>query len=249
MKNAQHSIEKLVHLFSKRQVLTLPEIKETLNTNSNMTVYRKLKTINYHTSYSHSGKYYVLNDAVKYNRNGLWEFNGIFFSKYGKLAPTIVHLVNFSSAGYFAAELKHILKVTVHNELRKLSSNKQLRREQIGSEFLYLSTSIGEVQLKTRISQIQTRKIEDPNNLRRYFDDDDIENLNLFLKGLNEKQRRLFLGFQSLHFGYGGDRYFANISGIDVRTIAKGRRELRNKNVSMERIRNHGAGRKPLKKK
>ena len=40
-----------------KQIATLRELKEALGTISTMTVFRKLKTLGYRTSYSHRGKY------------------------------------------------------------------------------------------------------------------------------------------------------------------------------------------------
>lgn len=245
MRTSQFSTEKLIALFHKRLVLTLPEIKQALNTNSTMTTHRKLRTISYQTSYSHSGKYYTLTSIADFNSNGLWEFNGIYFSKHGKLAPSIEHLVNYSPDGYFAAELKQMLKVFVHNELKKLHHHGKLRREQIGREFLYLSNSSGDTQLKRRKEHIQHAVSTISAGTTQF---DQKEYLMAFLSILNEKQRRLFLGFESLRLGYGGDKIMSKLTGIDVRTIAKGRQELLSHNISVDRVREPGAGRPSFKK-
>jgi hypothetical protein len=239
----------LVALFDERKVLTLPAIKQTVHTNSTMTIYRKLNTIGYQTSYSHSGKYYTLPHIADYDHNGLWEFNGIFFSKYGKLAPTIEHLVNFAAAGYFAAELNQLLHVFVHNELQKITRLGKLRREQMGQEFLYLSTAIGDVQLKTRTEQIQHAVLTDQSTSSPADELGNKDHWATFLSVLNEKQRRLFLGFESLRLGSGGDKTLSTLTGIDVRTITKGRQELVSHNISVDRIRKPGAGRPAVKKK
>lgn len=248
MKKSKLSIDKLTILFKSHKILTLPEIKQAANTNSTTSVHRLLSTINYQTSYSHSGKYYTLADIPDYDHTGLWEFNNIFFSMYGKLAPTIEHIVNFSATGYFANELETLLKVFVHNELKKLYNLQKLRREQIGRQFLYLSNSIGDVQFKKRTEQIQ----HDVSTSRAESSATDkfcnIEHLKIFLSVLNEKQRRLFLGFESIRLGYGGDKIISDLTGIDARTIAKGRRELLSHDISIDRIRESGGGRPPIKK-
>jgi hypothetical protein len=249
MKTIQYSTEKLVALFHERLVLTLPEIKNVLHTNSTMTAHRKLHTIGYQTSYSHSGRYYTLKEIAEFDRNGLWEFNHIYFSKHGKLAATIEHVVTTSPAGYFASELKQLLNVFVLNELKKLHHEGKLKRQQIGREFLYLSTSIGSVQLQRRKEQIQqavSTNLSAPNIGKNRFDEE--EHLLAFLSVLNEKQRRLFLGFESLRLGYGGDKALSKLSGIDVRTIAKGRQELLRHDISIDRVRKAGAGRPAFKK-
>src|SRR5207249_9259892 len=48
----------------------------------------------------------------------------------------------------------------------------------------------------------------------------------LFSSMLDEKQRRLYAGLESLKLGYGGDQRIAEFIGMDPHTVAKGRREL-----------------------
>ena len=71
----------------------------------------------------------------------------------------------------------------------------------------------------------------------------------LFLSLLDEKQRRLYAGIESLKTGYGGDSRIAELLGLDVGTVARGRRELLEHDVVTERIRRAGGGRKSLEKK
>ena len=56
-------------------------------------------------------------------------------------------------------------------------------------------------------------------------------------------------GLNSLKLGYGGDRQMAEILGLDVSTVARGRRELLEHDVNVERVRKAGAGRKAVEKK
>jgi hypothetical protein len=66
---------------------------------------------------------------------------------------------------------------------------------------------------------------------------------------LDEKQRRLYAGLESLKLGYGGDRRIAGFIGLDPHTVAKGRRELLEQDFEVDRIRKAGGGRKPVEKK
>ena len=66
---------------------------------------------------------------------------------------------------------------------------------------------------------------------------------------LDEKQRRLCAGLESLRLGYGGDRKIANLLRMNVHTVAKGRKELLLEDLDLERIRKPGGGRKSIKKK
>ena len=71
----------------------------------------------------------------------------------------------------------------------------------------------------------------------------------LFSSMLDEKQRRLYAGLESLKLGYGGDQRIAEFIGMDPHTVAKGRRELLEQDLVIDRIRKTGGGRKPLEKK
>src|SRR3989454_3927703 len=71
----------------------------------------------------------------------------------------------------------------------------------------------------------------------------------LFSSMLDEKQRRLYAGLESLKLGYGGDQRIAEFIGMDPHTVAKGRRELLEQDLEIDRIRKAGGGRKRLEKK
>ena len=75
--------------------------------------------------------------------------------------------------------------------------------------------------------------------------------LNLLLSRLNEQQRRWVVALESERIGRGGDRLLSLISGLDVETIRRGRRELNTalRDCPADRVRQPGAGRPPLKKK
>jgi hypothetical protein len=74
--------------------------------------------------------------------------------------------------------------------------------------------------------------------------------LNILLGHLNEQQRRWLVGMESLRIGHGGDRKMALITGMNVETIRRGRREMQADLVDCPpgRVRRHGAGRPSRKK-
>ena len=71
----------------------------------------------------------------------------------------------------------------------------------------------------------------------------------LFASLLDERQRRLFAGLESLKCGWGGDRRIATLLGIDPSTVAAGRRQLVDRDVEVDRVRRAGGGRTPAEKK
>ena len=72
--------------------------------------------------------------------------------------------------------------------------------------------------------------------------------LKAFLATLYEKQRRLYAGFESLRLGRGGDTLVASWTGLNVKTVARGRKELQAGGVTVDHVRAQGAGRPAAKK-
>jgi hypothetical protein len=66
---------------------------------------------------------------------------------------------------------------------------------------------------------------------------------------LDEKQRRLYAGLESIKLGHGGDKKIAQLFGLDMHTVAKGRQELWSGKIETDRVRRVGGGRKMLEKK
>lgn len=75
--------------------------------------------------------------------------------------------------------------------------------------------------------------------------------LNLFLSRLDEQQRRWYVGLEAERLGPEGDRLLAQISGLDGRTIRRGREELAVELADRpaDRVRQAGAGRPAVEKK
>ena len=77
------------------------------------------------------------------------------------------------------------------------------------------------------------------------------QQMNLLLSRLDEQQRRLYAAVESLRIGHGGDVQVARITGLDVKTIRRGRQELDDELVARppQRIRLPGGGRPRAEKK
>ena len=75
--------------------------------------------------------------------------------------------------------------------------------------------------------------------------------MNVFLSRLDEQQRRWYVGLESKEIGHGGDTLLAKITGMDVETIRRGRRELEEdlQSRAPDRIRVEGGGRPSAEKK
>ena len=240
----------VVKLLNDNKIATLNELKQALKTHSTMTVFRKLKALEYLSSYSHRGKYYTLNEIADFDDCGLWSYQSVWFCKYGNLIDTAKEFIDKSTAGFTANELESILHVQVKHPLLKLFQNRRVDRKKMSGRYVYLN-----VEPKKQKSQITVRK---QSSLELDLDlSYDIQTLAdelkaviiLFFSLLNEKQRRLYAGLESFKIGHGGDQKIANLFGIDTHTVAKGRQELFSGDVQMHRVRKKGAGRKPVEKK
>ena len=77
------------------------------------------------------------------------------------------------------------------------------------------------------------------------------EQMNLLLSRLNEAERRWYAAVEANRLGYGGARLVAQITGLDEKTIRRGREELAASlaDVPVDRVRRPGGGRPPVEKK
>ncbi len=251
MRLEQYRAEDLIKLFRKNKIATMDELKEMLGTHADATIFRKLRELPYRTSYSHRGRYYTLDDMAEYDEWGLWSYRTVWFSLRGSLMATAEALVEESDAGFFVMELENVLNVEAKGALLKLTRQGRLSREQITGRFLYCSR-----QPTRRKLQVRARRVLEAGSLPAgriphidVLPDELKASIVLFFSLLDEKQRRLYAGLESLKIGHGGDRAIAELLGLGVGTIAHGRRELLDRDVEPGRVRRSGAGRKPVEKK
>lgn len=241
---------KLTKLFQDKKVATMEELKQALGTQVDVTVFRKLRQLPYRTSYSHRGSFYTLDPIARFDESGLWSCRSARFSQHGNLLQTATALVDRAEAGYLAKELEALLGVSVKDALLKLVRQRQLQRQRLSGQYLYLSTDPAQQKRQLLARRIREENLHSLGPPAGELSRDEIKAaLILFLSLLDEKQRRLYAGLESLKWGHGGDRKVAELLGMDVGTIARGRRELLEGDVETQRVRRAGAGRKPVEKK
>jgi hypothetical protein len=75
--------------------------------------------------------------------------------------------------------------------------------------------------------------------------------MNLFLSRLDEQQRRWYVALEADRLGHGGERLLAQITGLDEKTIRRGREELAAglADRPADRVRLPGGGRPLVEKK
>lgn len=131
----------LERLFAHRPVADLPRLRRALGTRSRMSVFRRLSTLGYLSSYTHTGRYYTLRSIPQFDTDGLWRFEGAGFSRDGTLKATVCRLVEIAEAGRTQRELQMRLGVRVHNPLLDLVEGRQLRRESVEDEYVYVAAA------------------------------------------------------------------------------------------------------------
>lgn len=230
-----YSAERLIELFHRRTIATLPELKEALATPAERTVFRRLADLDYRCSYSHRGAYYTLNELARFDAHGLWSCRGVHFSRYGTLLDTAAELASSALAGYFAAELEAVVQVPVKDALRQLVQRGRLQRRPCPDHYLFGAADRARWQDQWAARQAQADELPAA--------------VALFYSLLDEQQRRLYAGLESVQHGHGGDRRMAELLGLDVASVARGRHELLTGEVLRHRVRREGGGRKPVEKK
>lgn len=226
----------------------MDELKIGLGTKTQITVFRKLKELNYISSISHSGKYYTLKNIAKFNELGIWTYKSVQFSVYNTLFDTLKNLIEKSDNGYTASELEELLRIKPNAVLKELIKKQKLYREKILGKYVYFSKDNSFKKKQILIRKGSIHKYDEKAFNTRIHMDEVKTAIILFFSILDEKQRRLFAGLESLKMGYGGDIWIAEILGIDKKTVSKGRQELLEGKINIDTIRSPGGGRQKIKK-
>lgn len=251
MNTPKYHLKTIKQFFGRQKIATLDEIKAALGNPARCTIFRKLADLQYLSSYSHRGKYYTLKSIAQFNDLGLWSYLSIRFSCFGNLIDTAETLVHRSQAGYSAAELKDILHVKTKHALIQLVRFGRLQRQQIGSTYIYMSAEdkLAQQQRDARKFKIKQSFANLVVSNPDLAEEEAKATIVLFCSMLDERQRRLYAGLESLKLGYGGDAHIASLLGMDPHTVSRGRKELLSGNFSHEKLRAPGGGRLPQEKK
>jgi hypothetical protein len=249
MRPTVFSANRLRQFLRRNRIATLPQLKQLLGTEADITVFRKLKELSYRTSYSHRGSFYTLDEIATFDERGLWSFDAVRFSRHGTLVATVEVCVAQAPAGYFASELKEILYLPVKEPLLQLVEQDRIARQIVSGLYLYCADNP-----RTRQQQLRARQVllEQAAAASAGIHSDPVSDevraaIVLFASVLDEQQRRLYAGLQSLQLG--GDRQIADLLHLDPHTVAKGRGQLMAHDVKVGRVRAVGGGRKRVEKK
>jgi hypothetical protein len=249
MRTATFHASTLLEYFKKEKIADLSQLKQILGTNTTMTVLRKLRQLHYISSCSHSGKYYTLKQIAKFNANGLWIIRSVLFSQYKNLEQTIKILIENSEFGLTAIDLEKELYLKPNEVLLKLVNNKDVLRKKIAGKYVYFSKDKRQSKRQEQLHKESLAKLHIGEMKPDVLFNELKAALILFYSILNEKQRRLFAGLESIRVGTGGDTMVANLFGLNIKTVSKGKKELLQNKIIINTIRQSGGGRKSLTKK
>jgi hypothetical protein len=250
MRKREFSRDALQSFLQSRKIATLEELKQAVGSSSTMTVFRKLKPLGYRTSYSHRGKYYALAGTPRFDQQGLWDYDGVWFSRHGNLLSTSQRFVDAAEAGLTATELQHMLHVEVKDPLLQLYRQKRIEREKIQDLYVYLARDPGQQRSQRLRREDRPATWELGEAVTEAGVSPELKAaMVLFFSLLDEQQRRLYAGLEAHKLGHGGDRRIADFLGIGVHTVARGRQDLFTNQVQRQGVRQKGGGRKPVEKK
>jgi hypothetical protein len=250
MRPATFDASVLRQYLRRHKIADLHELKRALGTDTALTVFRKLKTLDYLASYTHRGRFYTLPDIAHFDDRGLWSHEAAWFSRYGTLLSTVEAFVLASPNGYYAHELADALHAEVQEPLLHLVQRERLSRAEVDGQYLYTASeprACRDQTLARRSAQavplaVHSASLEvSPDELKAA--------IMLFYALLDEQQRRLFAGLESMRLGHGGDTLLGGFLGLDAHTIARGRQQLLEHNVVSGRTRRQGGGRPATEKK
>jgi len=156
------SRQTLTRLFERQSVADLATLSAALQTSSRMSVFRRLSDLGYLSSYSHAGRYYTLRDIAQFDPDGLWQYQGVCFSREGSLKATVERLVEQSEAGRTHPELHTRLQVRVHNTLLDLVQDRRIGRETWKGQYLYLSAMPARAAAQLSLRQQQPAGLAPP---------------------------------------------------------------------------------------
>lgn len=99
----------------------------------------KLKQWKAYTSFNQNGRYYTMPTVPRFDDNGLWFYENVFFCRYGNLRNTIVHLINNSASGLTGNEIGKLVRLSPRSFLHHFRNVGGIQREKIEGVYVYFS--------------------------------------------------------------------------------------------------------------
>lgn len=118
--------------FRSKKVLTIEDLTVLL-ARSIRTARRFVKEHQIMTSINKNARFYTLPDIPIFDRNGIWQYQDIFFSQYGNLKQTILHLILDSESGLTAIEVGRMVGLADNSPfMSTLKKIDTIKKEEFG---------------------------------------------------------------------------------------------------------------------
>ena len=138
MKKQNQPLKVLNQLFNQKKCWTISQLSEAMGY-AEISVKRFLKQIGYYSSFTHNSKWYTLDRLPAFNKDGLWFYEGLGFSKDGNLKKTILRLIDKSHQGLSAKQLTQKLNSPNYAVLNQMHKSGVIDRLKTPKGFIYLS--------------------------------------------------------------------------------------------------------------
>ena len=138
-----------INTFALEKVLTVTKLSEILQC-SHITVHRRLKEWGACTSYNKNGRYYTIHSIPAFNKNGIWQYRDIYFSRYGTLKNTVIALTVKSKKGLNHSELQEIIGLNPKCFLARFKKLPGITKERYKNHIIYFSSDPKEYEAQQR---------------------------------------------------------------------------------------------------
>lgn len=125
------------------------------------TLRRDIKNLRGITSYTHRGKLITLPNIPIFDKNGIWFYKDIGFTKYRNSLDLIVSIID-NSEGITKEKIESIIKIKISKQIQILLKKDRLYRVKSGAKYIYLSEELA----KNKKRQMQILPID----IEEYYD-------------------------------------------------------------------------------
>jgi len=150
------------NIIRSKKIQTFEQILKQVSC-SEATLRRDILRLKGITSFTHQGRFVTLEDIPKFDKNGIWFYRKVGFTKYRNSLELIVHLINNSKEGMNREQIQEILKIQIFQQIQTLLKRNELYRCKIGNKYIYLPEELARNQ-KTRLRLLSA------NNVEEYYD-------------------------------------------------------------------------------
>ena len=138
IKFGDEKLKSVFNFLEDIRVFTLDQLMSSLKC-SMPTARLKLRHWQAYTSYNQNSRYYALPTVPHFDENGLWFYKNIFFSKYGNLRDTVVHLINNSPSGLTGNEIGDLVHLSPRSFLHHFREVVGIQRQKVEGVYAYYS--------------------------------------------------------------------------------------------------------------